>query len=201
MVSTCDRPAKAAELAITSSSAVSAGSDLNTSSYDSKTDSSSTEILKSFNTAGPNGGSLESLPAMTAHVLSVGFTRFPLLKYRQIGSRGLGETADGCARPRPSPNAGTIHVHRRAPRHRSGRRVRVFGVFPGTTCALGGAHGGTTCRADSLRWRWPVRRLGPARRRIRRTWRPGPPSRRLMGREKCGLNLCQGTADQLAGRR
>jgi hypothetical protein len=78
MVRTRARPPKAAEFAITSSSAVSAGSDLNTSSNDLWADSSSRAILKIFSTAGPNGGSLESWPAIAAQVLSAGFTRFHL---------------------------------------------------------------------------------------------------------------------------
>jgi hypothetical protein len=47
---------------------------MNASSNNFGADSSSTEMLRSFITAGPNGGSLESLPAITAHALSVGFT-------------------------------------------------------------------------------------------------------------------------------
>src|ERR1022692_3066549 len=65
---------------------------MNASSNDFAAESSSTEMLKSFTTAGPNGGSLESLPAMTAHALSAGFTRFHLLTYRQNGGRSLGRT-------------------------------------------------------------------------------------------------------------
>src|ERR1017187_5674015 len=63
---------------------------MNASSNDFGADSSSIEMLKSFTTAGPNGGSLESLPAMTAHELSALFTRFHQLTYRQNVGRSLG---------------------------------------------------------------------------------------------------------------
>src|ERR1017187_5778136 len=63
---------------------------MNASSNDFGADSSSTEMLRSFTTAGPNGANLASLPAITAHALSAGVTRFHLITYRQNGGRSLG---------------------------------------------------------------------------------------------------------------